>query len=177
TFSLLERDVAKYPAVTPEIKLTAGEIEKIHPLFPLASWRRFDSLLQSPITEMRSKDIDVFQFGQNVYPSEILSAHRGAAARAVGRLAAHRTVLAIGGVLAEPELENLLFRSRIIVSPYGHCMSSWKDWQALCAGCVLIKPDSEQQKNYLPDIFQDNAWYVTCRSDFADLEEKVAMVL
>lgn len=176
-FSLLERDVEKYPAVVPQILLTAEDIQKIYLPFSVASYHRFDRLRRRQNTEIKDRDIDVLQYGLTAYPSEILSTHRRAGAREVSKLKQSRIVLATGGVIAGPELDNLLYRSKIVVSPYGHCMSSWKDWEALYSGCVLIKPDSEQQKNYLPDLFKGNAWYVPCSNDFSDLADKVDQVL
>src|SRR5262249_31008910 len=127
------------------------------------------------------RNVDVLTWGTVQSSHDLYQQHRAAAPRAVSDVAASNphlnTVVAVGRGLGDAEMHDVLFRSKIVVSQYGHSMSSYKDWEALYAGCVLIRPDASLQVNYLPDIFKDNKWYVPCAPDFSDLQEKVDMVL
>lgn len=180
-YTNIERDLVKYPTYEPAIKLDASDIEKIRLPFSVASYSRFTNLRMRSIIEARLRNVDAFMWGTVKSTHELYQEHRAAACRAVAKMAAsnphYNTILGVGRGLGDPEVHDLLFRSKIVVSQYGHSMSSYKDWEALYAGCVLIRPDTSQQQNYLPDLFKDNEWYVPCAVDFSDLEEKVEMVL
>ena len=177
-YTLLRHDESKYPAVEPEIKLSANDIAKIHLPFSVPSYSRFAVFRSQPSPEPKERDIDAFMYGRLVREHEILTDHRRAGFRAMGRLNVDTSLVSAGYILHyESEIAKFLFRSKIAVSQYGFALCSWKDWDALYAGCVLIKPDGSMQVNYLPDIFKGNEFYVPCRADFADLEEKVEMVM
>jgi hypothetical protein len=66
--------------------------------------------------------------------------------------------------------------SKIVFSPWGNGVVCIRDLEAILAGAVLIKPDSDFVET-LPDIHQSNKTYVPCKTDFSDLQEKIDMVL
>jgi hypothetical protein len=180
-FCFFTRDETKYPAVKPESILDESDFRKIHLPFCVPSYARFDDLRLRPSLPPSQRNIDAFMFGGITSSWELYQRHRFDACRAMAGLAAHnrnyQVLLSAGRLLQRSELCELLGRSKIVVSHYGHSMTSHRDWDVLYAGCVLIHPDCSQQVNYLPDVFKDNAWYVPCAVDYSDLEEKVDLVL
>ena len=68
-----------------------------------------------------------------------------------------------------------IYNTKIIVSPWGCGEVCYRDFEALAAGCILIKPNTNFVESW-PDIF-NKRHYIACRPDFSDLNEKVTWVL
>lgn len=62
-------------------------------------------------------------------------------------------------------------RSRIAFSPFGWGEVTLRDYEAVCYGCLLVKP-SVEHIDIEPNIFIPGETYVPVRWDYADLEEK-----
>ncbi len=58
--------------------------------------------------------------------------------------------------------------SKIVVSPFGWGEATWRDYEAACHHCLLIKPSIEHIYTQ-PDIFSAGETYVPVRWDLADL--------
>lgn len=78
--------------------------------------------------------------------------------------------------IAEQEFYGNMLRSRICVSPFGYGEICWRDFEAICCGCLLVKPDMSHVKT-APDIFIPGVTYVPVRWDYSDIEEKCAFFL
>jgi len=61
--------------------------------------------------------------------------------------------------------------SRLCFSPFGFGEVCWRDFEAVAAGAVLVKPDMSHIETY-PDIYRPHETYVPVRWDLADLEER-----
>jgi hypothetical protein len=80
-------------------------------------------------------------------------------------------------VVQEPGLGKAAYmaeleRSKICFSPFGFGEIAWRDYEAVSAGSLLVKPDCSHLE-LAPDILVPFETYVPLRWDFADLEEKV----
>ncbi len=62
-------------------------------------------------------------------------------------------------------------RGRIAVSPFGWGELSFRDYEAVCNNCLLIKPSVDHIATE-PNIFIPGETYVPVQWDYADLEEK-----
>ncbi len=124
--------------------------------------------------EARKRPIDVFCAVSVNYVCPTITWHRETAIEQLSRLPGIRTVLGRGRVFPDQQYRELLQRSRICVSPWGWGETCIRDYEALLAGCVLIKPRTDFIESALP---LDDRHYVACRPDFADLGERVAEVL
>jgi Glycosyl transferases group 1 len=69
-----------------------------------------------------------------------------------------------------------LRRSRIVIAPFGWGETTWRDYEAVCYNCLLIKPDMSHIAT-APDIYDPYETYVPVKWDFSDLEEKCAYYL
>ncbi|MFW5695800.1 MAG: glycosyltransferase, partial [Alkalispirochaeta sp.] len=67
-------------------------------------------------------------------------------------------------------------RSRITFSPFGWGEVCFRDFEAVRAGSLLIKPDMSHLRTW-PDIFVPGETYVPVRWDGGDLEEQIAYYL
>jgi len=61
-----------------------------------------------------------------------------------------------------------MLTSRICVSPFGYGEVCWRDFEAILAGCVLVKPDMSHVETY-PDVFIPEVTYVPVDWDYANL--------
>ena len=108
--------------------------------------------------------------------------HRAAAVAAAasleGRISVvHRGVLADQSNAMPPRAYGRTLRaSRLCLSPLGYGELCYRDFEAVAAGCVLVKPDVGGLRTD-PDVFEAGVTYLPCRWDFADLAEVVADAL
>jgi hypothetical protein len=68
-----------------------------------------------------------------------------------------------------------LRRSKSVFSPFGWGEVCYRDYEAACAGALVVKPSVEHLKTS-PNLFRENA-YVSVAWDFSDLEERTVEVL
>lgn len=133
--------------------------------------QRFD-----PVSSVSlDKDIDiscVAPVSQTVWIEPL----RRMATERVRAMAGRFQVFAPQQRIAEAEFYGNMLRSRICVSPFGYGEICWRDFEAICCGCLLIKPDMSHVKT-APDLFIPGVTYVPVRWDYSDLEEKCAYFL
>lgn len=101
---------------------------------------------------------------------------RRMATERVRALAGRFRVFAPHTRIAEDEFYDNMLRSRICISPFGYGEICWRDFEAICCGCLLIKPDMSHVRT-APDLFVPGVTYVPVRWDYSDLEEKCAFFL
>lgn len=78
--------------------------------------------------------------------------------------------------IAESEFYGSMLRTRICVSPFGFGEICWRDFEAICSGCVLVKPDMSHIRT-APDVFIPGITYVPVKWDYSDLGDKCAFFL
>lgn len=66
--------------------------------------------------------------------------------------------------------------AKICVSPFGYGEICWRDFEAIMAGCLLVKPDMAHIRT-APDLFVAGETYVPAAWDYADLETVCAPFL
>jgi hypothetical protein len=137
------------------------------------------SLVKKPMPwERAKKDIDVTCHVLYASKSNIewYALHRMAAIDQLRSLSGQYK-LAISGEFVENrtvstrQYINDSRRSRIMVSPFGWGELTWRDYEAVCFGCLLVKPAVEHIE-VEPNIFIPGKTYVPVRWDFSDLQEK-----
>lgn len=122
-----------------------------------------------------AKDIDISCVAP-VSPTTWIAPLRRLAAERVRDLAGGFRVFAPETRIAESEFYGSMLRTRICVSPFGYGEICWRDFEAICYGCLLIKPDMSHIRT-APDVFIPGVTYVPVRWDYSDLEEKCAFFL
>lgn len=120
------------------------------------------------------RDIDVFFAGTMAYARWHIGWHRGRAARVLERMPG-RVIVGRGRPFPQPEYRRLLWRSRIVVSPWGFGETCIRDVEALLAGCILVKPATRFCETW-PD-YHRAANCLWCRPDFADAPAVVGRAL
>jgi hypothetical protein len=122
----------------------------------------------------QSRDIDVSFIGRTDYPNveppldaALLTKHRRAVIPAIKKLGLN--VVATNEAVPPVDYYELLLRSKIVVSPYGVGESCLRDWEAVFAGCVLVKPRCDHVERF-PLHFE-------CAADFGVLNQIVTDIL
>lgn len=65
-----------------------------------------------------------------------------------------------------------LKRSKVVFSPFGWGENCWRDFEAICNRCLLVKP-SMAHIDTEPNIFIEGETYVSVNWDYSDLEAKI----
>lgn len=80
------------------------------------------------------------------------------------------------GKLNKQQYFETLLNSKICISPYGYGEIAIRDIEAISAGCIIIKPNMSSVDT-LPNIYDENITYISCKSDYSDLSDKVNYIL
>lgn len=76
-----------------------------------------------------------------------------------------------GGLVPYHQYLQEIKKSRIVFSPFGWGEMCWRDFEAICYDCLLVKPSMSHIETE-PNIFVEGKTYVSVKWDFSDLEEK-----
>lgn len=161
-------------------EIPEGYEERIASGWNLGTAKRFQQALRKPIFRFRRpvKEIDIFcrlSLGHE-NKKEWYYQYRLAALEALKPLEADYHVVASGGFVGRSLVPRRQYykeikSSRIVFSPFGWGENCWRDFEAICYDCLLVKP-SMAHIDTQPNIFVEGETYVPVRWDFADLEEK-----
>lgn len=179
-FNILNNQFNMLKKVEP-IELSNRELEKI----VCCVWDPFRSFLRADLQELcrcqgvleSKREIDVF-FAGNMWSRNTITMpgrHRRCALSEVEQIKGINA-LTFEGRISKIKYWEYLKRSKIVISPWGFAEWCWRDYEAVLAGAVVIKPNSDFVLAD-PDLYRDGHCYVACKSDFSDLEEKVRLVL
>lgn len=112
----------------------------------------------------------------HVSPESWICPLRAPAVAAMENMAGRWRVAVPQGRVAQPVYDRELRSARICVSPFGFGEICWRDFEAVMAGCLLVKPDMAHIRT-APDLFVPGETYVPVRWDYADLEAACAPFL
>lgn len=147
----------------------------------LGTAQRFKQALRKPRFGFRRrpvKEIDIFcrlSLGQE-HQKEWYYKYRIAALEALKPLEADYKVVASGGfagssLVPRRQYYKEIQSSRIVFSPFGWGENCWRDFEAICYNCLLVKPSMDHIDTQ-PNIFVEGETYIPVKWDFADLDEK-----
>ncbi len=126
------------------------------------------------------RSIDVHFCGTTMYDEtesgSPISIHRMTCLRALNKIKRIKKLVRVGRPLPKSQYTDSIYNSKIIVSPWGCGEVCYRDFEAMAAGCILLKPDSGFVETW-PDIFVNGKTYIPCRPDFKDLEERFNWIL
>lgn len=174
--TLIDKPDAPTP-VAPPTQLTEADLGKIAAIMPIHMQDRYDHLKSLRNGVLRKRPIDVFYAGTMHYASPLVDYHRFGLTQALSQMPHTKSLAATGNVFDRQQFHFLLTQSKIFVSPYGSGAYSWKDFEALFAGCILIKPRSDFITQYGFDIYGPNGYCVQCDPNWHGLEDLIRSLL
>ncbi|MFG1481079.1 hypothetical protein V5F53_20870, partial [Xanthobacter sp. V4C-4] len=158
--------------------LDDSELEKIETIFQIyAHSIRYKDLKFSKLKKYKRRTSDVLFSGSVDYDVDIITNHRKNCCKVLSNIENANILIGIGRSLSQENWASILSDTKICVSPYGYGEYSWKDYEALYAGCILIKPTSNFVTTHGFDIYKEGAHCIECKPDFSDLEKIVHEVL
>ncbi|MBF2020507.1 MAG: glycosyltransferase family 1 protein [Hydrococcus sp. C42_A2020_068] len=146
----------------------------------LGSAKQFKQKLQTPSWFefwQPAKEIDIF-CRLSLGPSregDWYYAYRQMAVESLKPLQSDYKVVSSGKIYSQLVSRRQYFReikrSRIVFSPFGWGESCWRDFEAVCYNCLLVKPSMAHIETQ-PNIYVEGETYVPVSWDFSDLVEK-----
>lgn len=162
---------------TPEVRvpLDPFTINKIVPGASYAAYNVMKRWIDQTVSFKELRPYTVHFAGTTTYGDRHeISNHRLSALKAVRRIPGQH-VMIDGRHIPRQEYDTKMLGSRIVLSPWGFGETAYRDYEALYAGAVLIKPESSFVNSW-PDVFINGVRYIPCKPDWSDLKEKVAYV-
>ncbi|MGF1634238.1 MAG: glycosyltransferase [Phycisphaerae bacterium] len=105
------------------------------------------------------------------HPQDWYGIYRRKAADELDKLRLAHTVTP-GERVPRRQYRRELLRSKVVVSPFGYGEMCFRDYEAVAAGALLVKPDIGHLQTS-PDVFEPNVTYVPVKWDLSDLTETV----
>lgn len=160
------------PEVTkPSIHLSDEILTKVRAVLPMYTQDRYAPFREAPLMPWRDRRNPILCCGAIHSKVPALNRHRRAALGIIQRHCSEY-VTASGSVIPQPIYGDLVRNTRIFISPYGLGEYSFKDFEAIMSGCLLIKPDSRHVTSYGFDIYgADDRFCEFTRPDMSDLPE------
>lgn len=159
----------------PELLLSPADMLKIEPLLPMFEQERYNPLRDKGGLAWRHRKIDVLCAGMVDYTFPALTRHRTRALDLIRRHTPHHVIVS-GAIVPQDIYFDLLRNTKVFVSPYGYGEYSFKDFEALFAGCLVVKADSRHVTTYGFDIFGDGGYCIQTAPDMADLPETIERI-
>jgi len=78
----------------------------------------------------------------------------------------------IGYVIKWTQAWNVISRSKVAVCPWGICEISWRDYEAVLGGCIIVKPKQPFIDVTCSPWTDQNVVY--CETDYSDLGDRVS---
>ena len=150
---------------SPPFELTGGELQKLRLGYNWLYHPRIDCLSERDGDDSE-RDVDIFFADTTEYSSWHVQWHRTRVADVLESLPG-RVVVSRSRSFGLREYAEMLYCSKIVVSPWGFGETCIRDLEALMAGCVLVKPETSFVRTW-PE-YHDADHCLTFQSDAADL--------
>jgi hypothetical protein len=162
-------------AQAPAVAIDEAAAAKIVAAPPIHLQSRYQNFVELDRRKLKNRKVDVITAGTTEYGTELLSRHRYIASRAIVDLQGLSTIVGTGRVFPQDIYPSIIQSAKIFVSPYGYGEYSWKDFEAIYAGCVLVKPPMRHIRTGLFDIF-DGSHHLEADLWYSNLHEIVTEV-
>lgn len=163
----------------PSPQIAQADLRKIHAGYGFGAYAKMGQPRQQMVDFSAQRDIAVHCVCYVNYRGSEIETHRRAAVAAVHQWAGDHggqwVTIGEGRVLNHSDYLQMMFRSRVVVSPWGWGEACHRDYEAMLLGAVLVKPPMGHIVCW-PDIYRPNETYIPCRLDFADLPEIIDRV-
>jgi hypothetical protein len=166
------------PSSTPPCRIEL-ETEDLKKLTPGVSYGTYD-VMKRWLENSFDPDIDrptlIHFAGTTHYGNQHeITRHRTSVMSEIRKIPGNHTLID-GRHIPRAVYDSTMKSSKIVVSPWGFGETAYRDYEALYAGAVLLKPDSNFVNSW-PKIFENNLTYIPCSPFWDDLKDKVTYIL
>ena len=159
----------------PALQVPQNKLDKIRPGYGFGARGRFQLHATGTVDLDRPRRLDMHFAGCCEYSGSEIETHRRAALRIAQEWPGPATS-GNGRPFHGQDYLNVLRDTKVVLSPWGLGEACYRDYEALAAGCVLVKPYTGHVY-CVPDIYVAGATYVPCSVDLSDVEEIIAAIL
>lgn len=171
----------------PEAFINMEEYNKIVLGWSILHYFRLRRTLSLPTEELLRKDtdrpIDVFFAGTLDYNNsegkrksgDIISDHRKKCIEVLESIKGYKIVIVKGKLLNLADYNQMLYQSKVIISPWGWGEPCYRDYEAILAGCILVKPLTDFVKSAC-GIFE-HSYCMWTQPDFSKLGDDIDTAL
>jgi hypothetical protein len=122
------------------------------------------------------RPIDVHFAGTVAYQGTEVEAHRRLAIKAAADWCGP-SVASAGRGIPRAQYYDQILQSKAVLCPWGWGEATYRDYEAMALGAVVIKPDTSHVESW-PDIYDDmSELYVPCKPDFSDVHDIVSDIV
>jgi hypothetical protein len=123
------------------------------------------------------REIDVHFAGTVDYEGTEVDAHRRLAMDVAWKWQRMGVAVASPGRgVPRPQYYDQIARSKVVLCPWGWGEASYRDYEAMALGAVMVKPYSDHVEAW-PDVYDEGETYVACAPDFRDAPDKIADIV
>ena len=168
----------------PSPQLSTVELAKIRPGYGFGAYTKMDTPRSQMVDFSAPREYDLHCVAYMDYRGSEIETHRLRAMAVAESLESLESLQAAntgavivgrGRPLRPAEYLGTMFRSKVVVSPWGWGEACHRDYEAWLLGAVLVKPPMDHVRTW-PEMYRPNETYISCRVDFADLPEIVERV-
>lgn len=152
--------------------ITERDFKKVDVGWNFLHYDRMEPYVHTPPLHDSKRQIDVFFAGSSMYgdinhPSgSAISHHRRMCIDRLKKIKNIKKVVIDGRVLSKKDYIEAVYNSKVIVSPWGWGEICYRDYEAIFAGCILLKPFSgfiestcaifnSKKQDWVDPLFQD----------------------
>jgi len=157
-------------------ELTEKDMEKVDLWYNFEVYEMMDPFIYRTIDYNQKRDIDICFYGTTDYNRDSLTMHRKKCIEEMGKLKNCNAVYSNKRIKGKYKYVDTMVGSKISVSPWGLGAKCYRDFESIYAGSILLKPDTSFVRDRVDLYNLDNKYYITCKLDYSDLQEKVDWV-
>jgi len=178
-FTKFLADEADFEDISPKLK--RDDCQKIFLGWNFLHYRRMQDFIPINFKLENERSIDVFFAGNVMYGNgnhkggNLITTHRKNCIDSLNSIKGLNIIAISGRSLSLKDYLSTLLNSKVVVSPWGWGEACYRDYEAILAGCILIKPVTDFVESSC-GIFQQSLIFWTT-PDFSDLELKIRMAL
>jgi len=186
-YKLLNEDDGQTGSQLRQPPITIKSFDKLLTGYSIATYPKLDKVASLKWDLIDLRDIDISFVGKTQYGESdfglTLERHRNRAVESLTKLDPTRfnvycTVTKTQTVKAytKRRFYKIMLRSKAVLSPWGFGEVCIRDFEAMLAGAIVIKPDMSHLTT-IPDFYRANETYIPCRRDFSDVEDLLERVV
>lgn len=160
----------------PQPQLCAGDLDKLRVGYSgFGGHDIMKEIVSQPVDFSAERELDVSFIGTVDYEGTEVETHRRAALEAARTW--HGNYAGVPGrTVPRADYHKTLRHSKAVLCPWGWGEASYRDYEAMALGAVMIKPDSGYVESW-SEIYLPSRKCIMCGPDFADAHQWIRFVV
>lgn len=159
----------------PQPQLSQADLEKLRVGYTaFGAHAIMEGIVKEPVDFDAERPYDVCFMGTVDYEGTEVDTHRRAALAAVEN---HQgpVFASPGRLIPRPDYHEIIRQSKAVLCPWGWGEATYRDYEAMLLGAVVIKPDSHYVESW-PDVYDGQEATLPCKADFSDADSYIQCV-